>query len=391
MPERSRPPRGRQAQSRRQSARHELPEDDAAQPQAARPERIEVDFSSPPVRAAGVAASIQAVATADTVLPHEDFFAARDALEQMLGGFEAVASAFSTAQPGVTGKENIVGLGVGWRYAADALTADMAVKVYVREKVPEAQLTDEALIPREIDGMPTDVEAIGEVFPLSYAKRYPRPVPCGVSCSHFRLPGSGTIGCVVVLDSGKVASLSNNHVLANENDAQVGDPVIQPGNAERFPAPDEKIALLEKFVPIQATNNLVDGAVAWTNFARVSPRHVTYTLNPTPVAAATGLTVMKNGRTTQSTLGVVTALGVTIRVPYKPFPTGAVFRNQVDIRGVAGPFSKGGDSGSLIVTAGTKQPVALLFAGSSDNLVTFANPIQAVIAQLGIKEFVAEE
>jgi hypothetical protein len=34
--------------------------------------------------------------------------------------------------------------------------------------------------------------------------------------------------------------------------------------------------------------------------------------------------------------------------------------------------------------------VALLFAGSSDNSMTFANPIQAVKAALGIERFVAE-
>jgi hypothetical protein len=57
---------------------------------------------------------------------------------------------------------------------------------------------------------------------------------------------------------------------------------------------------------------------------------------------------------------------------------------------VRGPFSMPGDSGSLIVTASTKQPVALLFAGSSDNSMTFANNIQAVKAALGIERFVAE-
>jgi hypothetical protein len=368
-----------------------LPDDEMARGQVAGRERIEVeDFDAPRDRAAGLAAAIQAVATADTVVPHQDFFDARDALEQLLGGFQAIATAFATAVPDVAGKENIIGLGVGMRFAADALTGDLAVKVFVREKLPESELAKSARIPREVDGVPTDVEAIGEVLPFSYAKRYPRPVPCGVSCGHFKLPGSGTIGCVVELDNGKVCILSNNHVLANENNAQVGDPIIQPGNAEPVGAPDEKIGLLEKFIALQATDNLVDAAVAWTNLSRVSPKHVTYTLNPIPVAATTGLSVMKNGRTTQSTLGMVTDIGVVVRVGYTPFPAGAGFRNQIGVRGVAGPFSKPGDSGSLIVTAGTKQPVALLFAGSTDNMVTFANPIQTVISELGIKEFIAE-
>ncbi len=65
-------------------------------------------------------------------------------------------------------------------------------------------------------------------------------------------------------------------------------------------------------------------------------------------------------------------------------------RDQIGIRGVHGPFSMPGDSGSLIVAAGTKQPVALLFAGSSDNSMTFANDIQAVKSAMGIERFVAE-
>jgi hypothetical protein len=41
-----------------------------------------------------------------------------------------------------------------------------------------------------------------------------------------------------------------------------------------------------------------------------------------------------------------------------------------------------GDSGSLIVSSGSKQPVALLFAGSATH--TFANPIDVVMNRLGI-------
>jgi hypothetical protein len=61
------------------------------------------------------------------------------------------------------------------------------------------------------------------------------------------------------------------------------------------------------------------------------------------------MTVIKNGRTTQATLGTVTDLNANISVGY----SGGVaqFRNQIGIRGVGGDFSHGGDSGSLIVTA----------------------------------------
>jgi hypothetical protein len=119
----------------------------------------------------------------------------------------------------------------------------------------------------------------------------------------------------------------------------------------------------------------------------VNPSHVTYTLNPNPIAARLGMTVKKNGRTTQSTVGTVSDISVNINVGY----SGGVaqFRNQLGIRGVGGVFSRGGDSGSLIVTANTNQPVGLLFAGRTDNSITFANPIAAVMDGLGIQRFVS--
>jgi len=309
-------------------------------------------------------------------------------LEKIVGGYHTRLSAFAATSPDSTGRENIVGFGVGLRCCAGTLTGDITAKVYVREKLPLARVSSTARVPSQVAGLSTDVEAVGELLLHSYAKRFARPVPCGVSVSNINLNGSGTLGCLVVLNNNKLCLLSNNHVLANENAAQIGDEIIQPGNAEPAPAPDQVIGVLENFIPIQATGNLVDCAVAFTTFASVSPNHVTYTLNPTSTGATIGLTVMKNGRTTQSTAGIVTDLGVNISVPYDPFPAGAEMRDQIGIRGVAGPFSKPGDSGSLIVTLNTKQPVALLFAGSNDNSITFGNPIAAVISALGINRFV---
>ena len=282
----------------------------------------------------------------------------------------------------------MLGFGVGFRYTAKNPSGDVAVKVYVREKLPLRQVNASFAVPAEIDGVPTDVEEIGEVMLHSYAKRYPRPVPSGVAISNIKLHRSGTLGCLVVLNNGKLCILSNNHVLANENSAEIGDDIIQPGNAEPAPATDQVIGVLENFVKINATGNLVDAAVAWTSYKLASPGHITYQLNPTPIGVALGMTVLKNGCTTESTIGIVTDLGANISVPYEPFPAGAEMKDQIAIRGINGPFSMPGDSGSLIVTSATKQPVALLFAGSSDNSITFANPIDAVIAALGIKEFV---
>ena len=292
------------------------------------------------------------------------------------------------SNPIEAGRENVLGFGVGFRYTAKSPTGDVAVKVYVREKLPLRRVNPSFAVPGDIDGVPTDVEEIGEVILHSYAKRYPRPVPSGVAVSNIKVHRSGTLGCLVVLNNGKLCILSNNHVLANENSAEIGDDIIQPGCAEPVPAEDQVIGVLENFAKINATGNFVDAAVAWTSDQLASPGHITYHLNPTPIPVALGMTVLKNGCSSEATIGIVTDLGANISVQYEPFPAGAEMINQVAIRGISGSFSLPGDSGSLIVTNATKQPVALLFAGSSDSSITFANPIGAVIAALGIKEFV---
>jgi hypothetical protein len=149
-----------------------------------------------PQKPAAPSAAVQVQTSADTIIPHQDLRQARDELERKLGGHRARIAAFATAKPDVGGRENILGFGVGLRYAAQALTGQLAVKVYVREKLPMAQVAGAARVPTQVAGFDTDVEAIGEIILHSYASRYPRPVPCGVSVSNINLPGSGTLGCL---------------------------------------------------------------------------------------------------------------------------------------------------------------------------------------------------
>lgn len=101
--------------------------------------------------------------------------------------------------------------------------------------------------------------------------------------------------------------------------------------------------------------------------------------------------VGKVGRTTGTTRGRVSAFELdNVVVQYD---IGVLkFDGQVEIEGSdSGPFSQGGDSGSLIVD-GDRRAVALLFAGSdlggSDGQgLTFANPIRAVLDALKVDLF----
>lgn len=100
------------------------------------------------------------------------------------------------------------------------------------------------------------------------------------------------------------------------------------------------------------------------------------------VAASLGMTVAKSGRSTGLTCSTVLAVAVNVNaVQYqKGCGTGATFSvnytNQVDVAG--GSFSAEGDSGSLIVSEASADPVALLYAGSDTD--TVGNPVSQVLS-----------
>lgn len=304
------------------------------------------------------------------------------------------ASAAALAVPGPAPEENVVGLGVGEKISRNQLTGLLAVKVYVRRKYPDTDIADSERIPKEFDGVPTDIEEVGTIQALSVGctvdrRKRQRPAPCGISVGHLAIT-AGTIGALVRdtgrTDNGKRYILSNNHVLANCNSAQVGDAIWQPGPADGGTAADQ-IATLARFATLSftGTDNRVDAAIAELTPDTVAGDICSIGPLAGRVAPARNLTVLKHGRTTGQTRGVITDVDADIQVSYPGFGV-ARFINTIVIRGVppTTPFSAGGDSGSLIVDA-NHRACALLFAGSSAQDVTFANPLSAVLSRLKVR------
>lgn len=93
------------------------------------------------------------------------------------------------------------------------------------------------------------------------------------------------------------------------------------------------------------------------------------------VPAALYQSVRKHGRTILHTIGVVMDLAADINVRFGRRT--ASFEDQLAVTGVGGQVSSGGDSGSLVVDAVSRRPVALLFAGGLD--ITFAGSIGPVL------------
>lgn len=242
-----------------------------------------------------------------------------------------------------------------------------------------------------------DVAYVGRIRKrmAPWYQEYCRPLRIGCSIGHYQIT-AGTLGCFVrTRASGEALILSNNHVLADENRAQLGDPVIQAGRYDGGNVPDDVVGELRKFVKLSPdATNVVDCAVASVREGIQCDRDRLEDIGMlsglgSDVLAAAGEPVAKAGRTTGTTRGRVSAFELdNVVVGYD---IGSIrFDNQIEIEGAGGAaFSDGGDSGSLIVDGDCKG-VALLFAGSDqggDNGMglTYANPLHEVLRQLDVE------
>lgn len=279
------------------------------------------------------------------------------------------------------------GVGVNFR--------DGKVRIYV-EKAKPAVLQ---ALPLSVAGFPVETIELGIVSPLvttaqSLApaaigrnQRW-RPAPGGVSCGHYKIT-AGTLG-VNVFDGATPQKLllSNNHVIANsdfveDERAFLGDSILQPGPFDGGTEPYDTIATLYRWVKISKYDwNLIDAALGLplnpddlisneildigTIFELLSPGE--------------GMFVRKSGRTTGVTEGVIWDITATVVTNWDVIEEG--LRITFDDQIIAGMETKGGDSGSLLVS-GENRAVGLCFAGTED--ITVANKATNVVSMLGIQ------
>ena len=222
-------------------------------------------------------------------------------------------------------------------------------------------------------------------------RSFARPVPIGVSTGQVDVT-AGTIGARVTSGS-EVFALSNNHVYANRNQANLGDHILQPGSVDGGVNPTDAIGTLHDFEPIRfcspfpvCPTNRIDAALAATttdDLGNSTPSNGYGTPRSEVLAAKLGMEVQKYGRTTGHTQGKISGLNATLNVGFRD--NTARFSGQIVITGNG--FSAPGDSGSLIVAGGSgpdsRRPVGLLFAGSETS--TIANPIGLVLDRFDVQ------
>ncbi len=239
-----------------------------------------------------------------------------------------------------------------------------------------------------------DVRFVGRVakHALPWYRQRQRPLQCGCSVGHFKIT-AGTIGAVArQRKTGHDVILSNNHVLANENDAKAGDAILQAGAFDHGKMKDA-VAKLTKWVDLRPNGaNLLDAAIAALSKG-IDADPLDYkgigTLAGARIAPLSpGMAVSKVGRTTGVTRGRISAIELDKVVIQ--YDLGMIsFDDQVEIESTgATSFSAGGDSGSLILDE-ENRGCALLFAGSetggsNGRGLTYANPLAIVLKRLAI-------
>jgi hypothetical protein len=221
-----------------------------------------------------------------------------------------------------------------------------------------------------------------------------RPLQPGSSVGHFQIT-AGTIGAIAKQRKpNRDVILSNNHVLANENNAKVGDAILQQGAIDGGKRPKDAVAKLTKWVDLMPSRaNLLDAAIAGvTKSIEIDPLNYEGIGTLAGVRSAPlfpGMAVAKAGRTTGVTRGRISAIELDKVVV--EYDLGLLsFDDQVEIESTgSSAFSAGGDSGSLILDE-ENRGCALLFAGSetggsNGRGLTYANPIAIVLKKLAIE------
>ncbi len=226
----------------------------------------------------------------------------------------------------------------------------------------------------------------------------------------------GTLGALLRDEDGGQYILSNNHVLAESDQAKIGDTIVQPALIDRNCDQNagRPVASLRYVVPLATTETNVDAALAEVDTGTVDPSGAILefgspgagpngTIGAAAPAAGLGepltpelfapgsspLLVAKSGRTTGLTCSTIDAIDLSVEVDYykdcaetQPYYR-KTFANQLGISGDG--FSDSGDSGALVVDAANAEPLGLYFAGGTDDRgdgFSVATPIQEVLGEL---------
>ncbi|XVS66943.1 DNA/RNA non-specific endonuclease [Actinosynnema sp. CA-299493] len=281
---------------------------------------------------------------------------------------------------------NVSSIGIGHKVVDGKPTDEIAIQFTVRQKVAEPEaLRALGTVPLpatiEVDGVPVPTDVLQRDYRVDFhvvgetvgdvRKTRVDPVVPGVSLGHVRV-SAGTFGCVVYdRVDGTPYVLSNWHVLHGPNGA-LGEDVVQPGVHDDNRTDRNRLGRLVR----SHLGAAGDCAVATIEDRRFEAEILDLGVRVDRLGEPElGDKVVKSGRTTGVTHGVVRRVDTLVKIDYGP----GVGERQIGCFEIGpdparpaadGEISMGGDSGSAWVfkTANGKTGKTLAglhFAGES--------------------------
>ena len=298
----------------------------------------------------------------------------------------------------------VIDVGVGFKETKGKSTEEIVYRVYVEEKKSINELPPEHVIPKEINGVKTDVVKI------EVTENLVRPIRGGVKMDCESSSGFGTLGCMATHPVHGIVLLTNHHVLYdqhfdNSDGVNRGVEVGQPGiscswcckcnvighvkDSRRRNNGNVDCGIAKIIKPDIAHINEIDGGRPVRGVAPLRPDPVSGVMRPVLVDDR----VKKTGAKTGFTEGKVKDVGVPVRVEEHD-GTLIDFVDQIRIVHISGTdekFADGGDSGSVLLNE-SNQVAGLIMSAKIDSppYRTTANNIYNVISIMNITINVTE-
>lgn len=278
-------------------------------------------------------------------------------------------------------KKNVIGIGYGEKLTNGFYTGETCIKVLVTNKESYKELHPMHRIPSMYHGIKTDIIETGSISTSSTICKN-SPMLCGSRLGPANVYTSGTAGCIVA-DDFNYYILSNNHVIACDNNLKLGTPILYPCLIDNGVYPNDTIAYLSKFIPIEFSNpidkviNVVDSALAIIpDISLVDKKIAIVGSIQDLIDPQLNLSVKKFGSITKLTTGIIIVTDATLKIEFSSKKI-ATFKDQI----VTSKMSDKGDSGSILLDS-FNSAIGLLCADSKN--ITVYNPIQKVLEAFNV-------
>ena len=260
----------------------------------------------------------------------------------------------------------IVGVDVGYKYKARKRTSEMAIRFHVRTKISESLLAPDSVIPRVIGDVFTDVIEANYIPNAQSRLERCDPIRPGVSVSRSNTT-VGTIGAIVKDNrSGRLALLSNWHVLVLDRSPAEDIRIVQPSSMDGGTDPIDTIATVSRSILT------VDGdaAIAILNDLRSVDLKMfdTGVILKSSRLPSRNEVLVKSSRSTGVSLALVDGMG-RYTIPYsignvevdgfRLIPVDSSNPGNIEI-------SRSGDSGAIWYDPVSFEGIGLHIAGESD-------------------------